>query len=112
MPGELHIRQPHAADRDPVGSHFSRSFEAYAPHRRNEIVLIDAVATYAYRADEPSVLVERHAARKDLNPIRYVRRLQCRSGPSYRPCEQVAHVASQEVQLQAVVEGTEVLNRN
>src|SRR5438105_4104231 len=66
---ELDERQAHAAHEDAVGTNLRRRLEPCAAHRRNDVVLIDAVAADAEAADQLAAFVDRHAAGKDLYAV-------------------------------------------
>ena len=69
MSREFHVWKAHAADEDSIAPHLLRRFEAGASHCRDDIVLIHAVTTDTYRANEASIFVEGDAARKDLKSV-------------------------------------------
>src|SRR5437016_9287116 len=69
---EFQKRQAHPADENLIGTDCGRRREAVGPSTCNQIVLIHAVATDPDAADQHSILIQRHAARKNLNTIRQI----------------------------------------
>src|SRR5438132_9882413 len=66
---EFQKRQAHPTDENLIGTDRGRGGEAVTTRSRNQIVLIHAVATDADAANQHSILVQRHAARKNLNAV-------------------------------------------
>src|ERR1700755_2824524 len=86
---EFKEREARAAYRNLVGAYGGGRFVAVAACGGDEVVLIDAVAADADGADEFAVLVERHAAGKDLKAVRDVRNRRAAHGGAAHRREQV-----------------------
>src|SRR3989442_197137 len=69
---EFQERQTHTTDEYLIGTDCRRGRETVTTRRRNQIVLIHAVAADADAAHQHSILVQRHAARKNLNTVRQI----------------------------------------
>src|SRR5215213_6612581 len=98
---ELEEGQARAADDDLVGTDGGGRREAVGAGRGDEVVLVYAVAADADGADQLAVLVERHAAREDLDAVRQIR---YRGAARDRAGERREQVRADEVELQPVVE--------
>src|SRR3712207_9276738 len=70
---ELEEREARAADDCLVGADGRGRLVAVGAGRGDEVVLVYAVAADADGPDQFAVLVERHAAREDLDAVRQVR---------------------------------------
>src|ERR1044072_6667857 len=84
-----------------VGADGAGGLEAVGAGRGDEVVLVYAVAADADGADQLAVLIERHAAREDLEAVR-----QGRNGWAVhrRAADGREQVRPDEVELQPVVE--------
>ena len=102
-------RQTHTTDEYLIGTDRRRRREAVTTGSRNQIILIHAVATDADAADQHSILVERHAARKNLNTVRQVwnRRTWLRCAGEGRE-----QIGLNQVQLQTDIERTPFIQRS
>src|SRR5215207_9201713 len=98
---ELEEGEARAADDYLVGADGGGRLVAVGAGRGDEVVLVNAVAADADGADQLAVLVERHAAREDLDAVRHVR---YRRAAHVRAADGREQVRPDEVELEPVVE--------
>src|SRR5262249_672444 len=103
--GELDEGEAHTADLHAIGAHVGRRPEATACGKRDDVVLIDAVAAHSRTTDERPAPVERYAAGADLDAVGG-------DGGAVRwqrvARKEVEQERGHEIKLQPVVEDTEV----
>src|SRR5437667_10567088 len=102
-PRKFQERQSHTTDEYLIGTDRGGGGESVTTRSRNQIVLIHAVATDADAANQHAILVERHAARKNLNTVGQIwnRRTWLR-----RAGERREQIGLNQVQLLADIERT------
>src|SRR2546425_12614352 len=109
MPRELDPGQPHATHEGLIGAHILRRFKTDTARGGDDVILIYTVAADPNSADQHTVLVERHAARKDLDAIGETRnRWHTRQGS---PAQGSQQRWPDERDLQAVIERAEGRDR-
>src|SRR5207247_10771428 len=106
---KLQERQTHTTDENLIGTDRRHGREAVTTRSRNQIVLIHAIATDADAANQYSILVQRRAARKNLNTVRQIwnRRAWLRCAGERRE-----QISLNQVQLLADVERTPFIQRS
>src|SRR5436853_4618405 len=105
---ELHVRQSDSPDEDAIGSDAVRRLKAGASHRRDQVVLIDAVAADPDCSDKPPVLIERNASGEYLQAI-------LKTSNSRAACLRLAVQHTSEgvlykIELQAIIERAELVD--
>jgi len=85
--GKLQKGQTHASDKYGVSADRRRRRKPVASGSGNKVVLIDAVATDANRADKGTVLIQRYAAGEDLQSVCNIRNFCLRDGAATESCD-------------------------
>src|SRR5436309_9733297 len=98
MAREFDERQADATHEDAIRANLRRRFKSRAAHRRDDVVLIDAVAADAETADQLAAFVERHAAGKDLYAVGYRRQRRAGRRQRVRQRRRVAANAAQDIE--------------